>query len=218
LLALCRGDLARTRDRLVERSWQFGMALGLSGLERILPDRPVVAPILIATDELVGAETAAAAPPDPALMQAGWQIYVEAATRLPRPELLAGPGALGEAIAALDTLSDQVRDMLTAMPPPANGGAETIQAQAFKLLSEVLQPFLTEWRPRHRRFTASERAEAKWGRAAECRYALIATRAHCLPIITAIGDKVGAPAFPEPGTAVLATVEEIQLQLPPPTT
>ena len=96
--------------------------------------------------------------------------------------------------------------------------AETIQALAFKLLSEVLQPFLTEWRPRYRRFTASERAEAKWGRAAECRYALIATRARCLPIIKAIGDKIGAPALPEPGAAVLATEEEIPLQLPPPTT
>ena len=66
--------------------------------------------------------------------------------------------------------------MLRAMPPPANAGAETIQAQAFKLLSEVLQPFLTEWRPRHRRFVAAERAEAKWRRAEECRAALIATR------------------------------------------
>ena len=192
------------------------MALGLSGLERILPERPVVAPVLIATDELVGAETAAAAPLDPALMQAGWQVYVEAATRLPRPELLAGPGALGEAISALDTLADQVRDMLRAMPPPANAGAETIQAQAFKLLSEVLQPFLTEWRPRHRRFVAAERAEAKWRRAEECRAALIATRNRCLPIIKTIGREIGAPALPESVTALTSTEDVIPLQLPPP--
>lgn len=216
LLALCRGDLARTRDRLVERSWQLGMALGISGLERILPDRPVLAPVLIATDELVGAETAAAAPLDPALMQAGWQVYVEAATRLPRPELLAGPGALGEAIAALDTLADQVRDMLRAMPPPANAGAETIQAQAFKLLSEVLQPFLTEWRPRHRRFVAAERAETKWRRAEECRAALIATRNRCLPIIKTIGGEIGAPALPEAVIDPTSTEVVMSLQLPPP--
>jgi hypothetical protein len=205
LLALFRADLARTRDRLVERSWQLGMALGLSGLERILPERPVVAPVLIATDAL-----------DPALMQAGWQVYIEAATRLPRPELLAGPGALGEAISALDTLADQVRDMLRAMPPPANVGAETIQAQAFKLLSEVLQPFLTEWRPRHRRFVAAERAEAKWRRAEECRAALIATRDRCLPIIKTIGREIGAPALPEPAIVPTSTEVIMPLQLPPP--
>src|SRR5271165_541952 len=185
LLELYRGDLARTRDRLVERCWQLGMALGLSGLERVLPERPVAAPVLIAADDLLRAETAALAPPDPALVQAGWHIYVEAVTRLPRPDLLSGPGALGEAIAALDVLADQLREILKAMPPTPNGAAETIQALAFKLLSEALQPFLTEWRPRYSRFTASERAEAKWGRAAECRYALIATRARCLPIIKA---------------------------------
>ncbi len=214
----CRGDLARTRDRLVERGWQLGMALGLAGLERLLPERPMVAPELIAADELVGAETMAPAPPDPASVQAGWHVYVEAVTRLPQPALLSGPGALGEAIAALDMLADRLRDTLKAMPPPASTGAETIQALAFKLLSEVLQPFLTEWRPRYQRFAASERAEAKWGRAAECRYGLVATRARCLPIIKAIGDKVGAPALPESAAALTSTEDEIPLQLPPPAT
>jgi hypothetical protein len=218
LLGLCRADLARTRERLVERCWQLGIGLGLAGLERLLPERPIVAPELIAADLLTEADAAPTAPPDPASVQAGWHVYVEASTRLPLPELLSGPGALGEAITALDALADQLRENLKAMPAPPNGAAETIQALAFKLLREALQPFLTEWRPRYRRFTASERAEAKWGRAAECRYALIATRARCLPIIRAIGEKVGAPALPEPSAAGLAAEEEIPLQLPPPMT
>lgn len=216
LLGLCRADLARTRERLVERGWQLGIGLGLAGLERLLPDRPRVVPKLIAAVALSDADTAVPASPDPALMQAGWQIYVEASTRLPLADLLSGPGALGEAIAALDLLADGLRDTLKSMPPPTNAAADTIQALAFKLLSEALQPFLTEWRPRYRRFTVSERAEAKWGRAPECRYALMATRARCLPLVSAIGRKVGAPALPEPGAAILATEEEIPLQLPPP--
>lgn len=216
LLGLCRADLARTRERLVERGWQLGIALRLADLERVLPERPTLAPELIAAVALSDADTAVPAAPDPAFMQAGWQIYVEASTRLPLPDLLSGPGALGEAIAALDILADRLREILKTMPPPPNAAADTIQALAFKLLSEALQPFLTEWRPRYRRFAGSERAEAKWGRAEECRTALIATRARCLPITNAIGHNVGAPALPEPGAAVLATEEERPLQLPPP--
>ena len=106
--------------------------------------------------------------------------------------------------------------MLRAMPPPANAGAETIQAQAFKLLSEVLQPFLTEWRPRHRRFVAAERAETKWRRAEECRAALIATRNRCLPIIKTIGGEIGAPALPEAVIDPTSTEVVMPLQLPPP--
>lgn len=216
LLGLCRADVARTRDRLVERGWQLGIALGLVGLERVLPERPTLAPELIAAAALSDADTAVLPPPDPVLMQAGWQIYVEVSTRLPLTDLLSGPGALGEAIAALDLLADRLRDTLKSMPRPEHATAETIQAMALRLLSEALQPFLTEWRPRYQRFAASERAEAKWGRAAECRYALMATRARCLPIINGIGRKVGAPALPEPGAAILATEEERPLQLPPP--
>ena len=40
LLPLCRTDLARTGERLVERAWQLGVGLGLSGLDRLLPQRP----------------------------------------------------------------------------------------------------------------------------------------------------------------------------------
>jgi hypothetical protein len=84
------------------------------------------------------------------------------------------------------------------------------------LLSEVLQPFLTEWRPRHRRFVAAERAEAKWRRAEECRAALIATRDRCLPIIKTIGREIGAPALPEPAIVPTSTEVIMPLQLPPP--
>jgi len=209
----CRGDLARTRERLVERAWQLGMALGLSGLERLLPERPAVVPVLTAAEEL----TEAPNPPDAAMLNVGWQIYVEAATRIPMPELPIGPGVLGEAITALDMLTDAIRAGLKEMSPPAaDGGGKSIQALALHLLNEGLQPFLAEWRPRYRRFAESERPEAKWGRAEACRAALAATIERCQPTIRALGHKVGAPFSPEPNSLGAHTGDEAPLQLPPP--
>ncbi len=175
--------------------------------------------MLIAADELAGAEAGADAPPDPASAQAGWRIYLEAAARLPRPAPASGPGMLGETIAALDALAGEIRAELKAMPPPApNGAADTVQRLAFALLSEHLQPFLTKWRPRYRKFAASQRPEAKWRRAEECRAALTETRENCLPTIRALGRKIGAPPladFADPAAAVEA---EVPLQLPAPAT
>jgi len=213
----CRKDLARTRERLVERAWQLGMALGLPGIERLLPERPAVVPVLTVAEELAGAEAAAGMPPDAAVLKAGWQIYVEAATRIPMFELPSGPGVLGEAIAALDMLADATRAGLKAMPPAAPGaGTDTVQALALHLLNDGVQPFLLEWRPRYRRFAASERPEAKWGRAEACRAALAATIARCLPTIRALGRKIGAPPLPEPKCLADHAKDEAPLQLPPP--
>jgi hypothetical protein len=217
LLGLCRADLARTRERLIERGWQLGLALGLSGLRRVLPERPASVPTLIALDELTGAEAAANPPPDSPSIAAGWHIYVEAAARLPMQDLPSAPGALGEAIASLDTLSDEIRQALKAAPPASpNCAAETIQALALGLLTEGIQPFLAEWRPRYQRFLATDRGEAKWRRADECRAALIATRQRCLPTIEAIGHKIGAPPLPRSVASVAAAGDEPWLQLPPP--
>jgi hypothetical protein len=200
LLGLCRSDLARTRERLVERGWQIGIALELPSLERLLPERPAVVPELIATGDLAEAEAAISAPPDPALIEAGWHIYVEAASRFPARGLPITPGALGEAIADLDTLADKVRAALKAMPcPRPNGADETIELLGFRLLSEGLHPFLSEWRPRYRRFSASERSEAKWRRADECRAALIATRTRCLATVEEIGLRLAASGLGVPG-------------------
>jgi len=213
----CRTDIARTRQRLVERAWQLGMALGLPGIERLLPERPAVVPVLTSAEELAAAMAAAAASPDAAALKAGWQIYVEAATRIPARDLAPGPGVLGEAIASLDVLADEIRAGLKAMPPPApDGGADTIQALALGLLNESVQPFLAEWRPRWRRFAASGRPEAKWGRAEACRAALAATFGRCLPTIGALGRKVGAPPLPSPEDPAALAEDEAPLQLPPP--
>jgi hypothetical protein len=217
LAALCRADLGRSRERLVERAWQLGMALNLPGLDRLLPERPAAAPALIAGDEITGAEAAGSAPPDPASLDAGWRIYVEAATRIPARDMPSGPGALGEVIASLGALADEIREGLKAMPPPrSNDAAGTIQALTFELLTGGVQPFLSEWRLRYRRFAASERPESKWGRAEECRAALAATRARCLPKIQALGRKIGAPPPFESTNAAAAAEEAAPLQLPPP--
>lgn len=217
LAGLCRTDLARTRDRLVERGWQLGVSLGLSGLERLLPPRPATVPALAAADELAAAEAAEITPLDPASRQAGWRIYIEAATRLPAPDQPSGPGALGDAIARLDALASEIRAALAAMPPPNGASAGTIPALAFGLLTEGIEPFLAEWRPRHRKFAASERPEAKWRRAEECRAALLAARERCLPNIRTLGVKIGAPPWP-PVTVAAAAEGDAPLQLPPPAT
>lgn len=213
----CRGDLGRVRERLVERAWQLGMAMGLAGLERLLPERPAVAPVLIAAESLAEAEAAVATTPEATVLNAGWQIYVEAVACIPAPELPSGPGVLGEAIAALDMLADAIRAGLKAMSPPApDGGSGTVQALALCLLNEGLQPFLTEWRPRYRQFAASERPETKWGRAEACRAALTATITRCQPTIHTLGRKVGAPPLREPKGQSDHAEDEAPLQLPPP--
>lgn len=213
----CRGDLIRTRERLLERAWQLGVALSLPGIERLLPERPAVAPELASPAELAAAEALAVAPIEPAALIAGWQIYIEAATRIPAPDIPNGPGVLGEAIAALDLLANAIRAGLKAMPPAVPGaGTDTIQALSLRLLNEGVAPFLVEWRPRYHRFAASERPEAKWGRAEACRAALTATIARCQPTIYALGGKVGAPLLPEPKDPAISAEDGVPLQLPAP--
>ena len=213
----CRDDLARTRQRLIERAWQLGMALDLPGIERVLPERPAAVPSLISPPELGAAEAAAVAPPDAATVRAGWKIYVEAATRIATRDLPAGPGVLGEAIASLDTLADAIRAELKAMPPPTlDGGDDTIRALALSMLNDGVQPFLAKWRSRYRRFAELGRSEGKWGRAEACQAALTETHRRCLPIIRALGRKVGAPPLPEPKASTGSVEDEAPLQLPPP--
>jgi hypothetical protein len=217
LLPVCRNDLARTRERLIERSWQLGLALRLSSLGRLLPQRPVSVPTLAAVEEIDTAEATAVTSLDMASMEAGWRIYVEAATRLPPPALPSAPGALGEAIAALDTLADEIRAALRSMPPlTCAGSAGTIQALALRLLIEGLQPFLLEWRARYRNFSASDRSEAKWRRGGDLRAALIETRARCQRIVDLIGRQIGAPPLPDTTIGIAATEESPPRQLPPP--
>lgn len=211
----CRGDLSRTRERLVERAWQLGMALSLPGLERLLPERPTVVPVLTSPAELAITEAAAATPAIAAALTPGWQIYVEAATRIPARGPVTGPGAIGEAIASLDMLAEEIRAGLKAMPAP-EGGADGLQALALDLLTEGIAPFLAEWRPRWRKFAASGRPEAKWGRTEACRAALETTCTRSLPIIRALGRKVGAPPLPELRDPAASTEDEAPLQLPPP--
>lgn len=214
---LCREDLARTRERLIERCWQIGISLAIPGFERLLPERPALVPEILAPKELAGAEAAAIAPPDPAVIEAGWHIYIEAVTRLPAQDPPSGPGALGGAIDGLDTLAGEIRAALKSMPcPRSNSGAMAIAALALTLLNKGLAPFLSQWRPRYRRFLASERSEAKWRRAEECRAALIATRDRCLPTVEEIGRKIGAPPLNELVRPLRTGDEEPPLQLPPP--
>ena len=213
----CRDDLARTRERLVERAWQLGMALDLPGIERVLPERPAAVSALVSSPELAAAEAAAVAPPDAMTAKAGWQIYVEAATRIATRDLPGGPGVIGEAIASLDMLADAIRAALKAMPPPTLDGADdTIRALALSLLNDGVQPFLAKWRSRYRRFAESGRSEGKWGRAEACQAALTETHRRCLPIIRALGGKVGAPPLPEAKASAGPVEDEAPLQLPPP--
>jgi hypothetical protein len=212
----CRDDLARTRERLVERAWQLGMTLDLPGIERLLPERPAAVPSLVSSPKLAAAEATAVVPPDATTVKAGWQIYVEAETRISTRELSAAPGVLGEAIASLDMLEDAIRAGLKAMVPPAlDRGGDSIPTLALSLLNEGVQPFLSKWRSRYRRFAESGRSEGKWGRAEACQAALTKTHLRCRPIIRALGRQVGAPPMPEQKESPTST-DEAPLQLPGP--
>jgi hypothetical protein len=218
LTGLCRADLARTRQRLVERSWQIGIALRLPGLDRLLPERAATVPALAAAAELAAAEAAMATMPDPVSRKAGWHIYVEALAAVPAGDQASGQGALGGALAALDALAGEIRAELKTMPPPGSDrGADPVRALALGLLTEDLLPFLAEWRPRYQKFAASERPEAKWRRAEECRAALAATRQRCLPKIRALAVEIGAPPPADPA-GIAGGDEEAPLQLPAPAT
>ncbi len=178
-------------------------------------------PALASPEDLTADAATAGASADAGLLQAGWRIYVEAATRIRAHRMPRGPGVLGEAIAAFDALAGEVRAELKAMPPPmakdgAEGGADTIQGLALDLLNDGIEPFLAEWRPRWRRFAAAARSETKWSRAEACRTALAAAIERCRPTIRALGRKIGAPPLPEPSDSAGPAAEEVPLQLPAP--
>jgi len=216
LIGLCRADLARTRERLVERSWQIGIALRMPGLGRLLPERPAVVPALATAEELAAAEAAMTKPSNQASLQTGWHIYVEAVTRIPACDRASGSGELGEAFASVDALAAEIRAELKAMPPPRqNGAGDTIRALAFGLLTEDVLPFLAVWRPRYQKFAALGRPETKWRRAEECRAALATARERCLLKIRALGIEIGAPPLADRAEITTAT-EDAPLQLPPP--
>jgi hypothetical protein len=216
LTGLCRADLARTRERLVERSWQIGIGLRVPALDRLLPERAATVPALGPADELAAAEAAVTTAPDPASRKAGWRIYVEALAAVPTGDPASGQGALGGALAALAALAGEIRAGLKIMPPLRfDGSNDIIRALALGLLTEDLLPFLGEWRPRYQKFAASERPEAKWRRADECRAALAAMRERCLLKISALAVEIGAPPL---APVTVPAEDETPLQLPPPET
>lgn len=165
----CRTDLERTRERVVERAWQLGTALEIPNLARLLPVRPPATPTILTPDELATAERAAGTPSDAESLKAGWQIYVEAATRIATQELPAGAGRLGEAIASLYALFGEIRAAMKAMPPARSRGCrDSIEGLALILLNEGLRPFLAEWHPLYEAFKVSGRPEADWDQAEAC--------------------------------------------------
>jgi hypothetical protein len=217
LARFCCTDLTVTRERLIERCWQLGMALAMPSLGRLLPERPAAVPTLTPPTELAAAEVAAAAPLDPGSLEAGWRIYVEAAAILAAPCFPCGPGALGESIVTFDAFAGEIRAALKATSPaPAHGTINAIQSLVLGLLIEEVQPFLVKWRPRYRRFAASGRSEAKWRRCEECRSDLAATRDRCRSKVLTLGEKIGAPPFPDCAATTAVAAEEVRLQLPAP--
>jgi hypothetical protein len=193
----CRADVERTRERVVERAWQLGTALGIPDLGLLLPARPVAVTTIMPPEDVTAAEAAAGVPRDSETLKAGWRIYVEAATRIATQELPAGAGLLGEAIASLYTLTGEIRAALKAIPASSSGRPDEIEGLALGLLNEAVRPFLAEWHPRYEAFKSRGRPEAEWEHGEACRAALAATRQRCLPLVRALGRKVGAPPLTE---------------------
>jgi hypothetical protein len=139
---ICRSDLEITRQRTVERAWQFGAVLGIPNLDQLLPPRLPQSegiPAIATPGALAHAEAAAGALRDAESLKAGWLIYIATATRIATQELPSGVGLLGEAIASLYALFGEVRTALKAIPPARLVGAhDSIEGLAFSLLNEGL--------------------------------------------------------------------------------
>jgi hypothetical protein len=192
LAELCRGDIEATRQRVTERVWQLGDALGVTGLDRILPARPAAVADLASAAALAALEAGLA---PPVVLKTGWRIYVEVATRIATQPLPAGAGLLSEALDSLYALYGLIRTELKDMPPlRTSDPPHCVQHLAFELLNVTLRPFLAKWHPALAQFVKTGGSEENWDQADACRGELEVVRQACVAWLSRLAALIGAPA------------------------
>jgi hypothetical protein len=108
----------------------------------------------------------------------GWNIFVEASTRL-ATQRLGTEGSMREALTSLYGLFTSVRTELKRMspsPPPAKAGVYTVESYALRMLNDGLRPMLARWHPRLQQWEQTGKPESAWPLAPLCRIDLEVTR------------------------------------------
>jgi hypothetical protein len=193
LAAICRRDLEDTRGRVVTLARELGKALGFADLNGILPVEPkqFSSPTLatdthIADQQILGSLDANRA-------NAGWRIFVEAASRIAVQPLAPDTGLLREALQSLYSLFGSVREELKSMTPtpPTSAAEDTLEMVCLHMLNTKLRPFLAKWHPRLLTWEQSKQPESEWSEATECRIELERVRAAIAADVRRIGKIVG---------------------------
>jgi hypothetical protein len=191
LAPLCRVDLEHTRQRILWEAWRLGRELRIAKLDRLLPDAPSLPPELLPDERIAEAERELAARLPPQRAQAGWRIFVEAATRISIQPLAPDTGLLREAMTSLHSLFNTARTELKALPPPmAAGGLEEV---TLDLINGTLRPFLAKWHPRLKRWESENpgKPEGDWPEATQCRAELDILRRDADGVLRRLAKLVG---------------------------
>jgi hypothetical protein len=193
LAALCRRDLAVTRERVLWHTWELGTALEFAGIDRILPPRPQAINAVKLTPAKVLTE--AFSPPllDARRTKVAWRIFVETASRISTQALAPETGLLSEAIKSLYDLFVSIRGELKGMvpTPPMAGAGQSVETLSLRLLNSHLRPFLAKWHPRLEEWMKQNRPETDWPKAQLCRRELEEMRSSMVADVRKLGQLAG---------------------------
>lgn len=136
--------------------------------------------------------------------QIAWELHVELATRIAVVTLPKGRGLLGEALASVDAMAAQCRQLLYGHQPnpdPSSVGFR-LEAIADRMLSEVVDPFLAAWQPRLLAWLADRPAttsqpdhERAWPAAGALRAALEQVQARLRPLAEELAELADAASL-----------------------
>ncbi len=121
----------------------------------------------------------------------GWNVFVEASTRIATQRLGPDEGLIREALSSLHGLFEVVRTELKRMwtsPPPRKDGVYTVESYALRMLNDGLRPMLARWHPRLQHWEQSGRPESAWPLAVLCRKDLAVTRMKVLAYVWGLGE------------------------------
>lgn len=130
----------------------------------------------------------------------GWNLFVEASTRIATQRLGEQEGLLGEALTSLYRLFDFVRGELKKMSPspaPYKDGVYTVESYALRMLNDGLRPMLARWHPRLEKWKETRKPEDEWPLATFCHNDLEVTRIKVLAYTWGLGEMLQVHDLPK---------------------
>ena len=188
LAELCRHDLETTRKNVLEYVRGLAEILKVHDLESLLSSIPAdvtaalgetaVHSALAGDEEISEKEKTLAAYLDDAHRAAGWRIFVELASRIATQPVAPESGKIREALDSLYQLYDLIRGELKQLSPPARNdrNGDSVEKIGLSILNGDLRAFLAKWHPLLGEWEGSQKPEAEWSQAADCRTELAALR------------------------------------------